>query len=1105
MSLNMDSFADLPVDLASFSFDELEEKPTGTRPAPTPVADILMGAKLNGGEAKVPVYYAKLSSCRDYAVRVSPLREPWTELRAETATQKALAIREIVERHRDKQVDERIDGTKPHHPFIDYDLGFANDDVSEADITRAYDLVTSAVVAVMQTMRPAFSLKDLTVAEACGPFKISLHFVMPTLWCSDYRTSRAIALLVKERLAIACDEQKELARFAAGVDFAVYAKGSCFRTLWSPKFNPEKGAVERVKQPCVAFNGRPDEEFLVQPPMPRLADIIHLDTVTQAPSTVATGEFDVDCVRVAVARRFRDVYEIGPFAGERLTLSRKQASYCDMCHRVHQRRDAYVAKRGACYMWACWRAMYDEELLCRDAAVPELKEAGDSVRLAAAFGVESKVPSVMRSVPQGVLSADLGILDNRGAELLPDFSSASRTATVIQSRKGTGKTRMFINHMLARQSTKAREPRFVHLMYRKALSRETEASLGTVGSVTNYLDVKRHDIPLDRMFTICQIESARRIITSRRTPFTLILDECNGILRQIMTSKRGENDLFSVLQNLVTEAQHVVAFDADAGATIYELLREIRGGDIRFVVNTHQPHKGKSYYYTTLDGARAYIISALKAGKRVAVPSTSKREAKGLAERIAGDPALQQKRVKLYIAETPEEERMRDFKDVYSTWRSYDCVIYTSAVESGVSFVDPDPKEPHFHAVVTLCARHQLDASAVAQMEARVRTTNEHIIGFGSQQPPLWRLRKTGRAPTIETLRHRIAANGPSCSFLGAEGRVMTPFGYWQEKNDLKTRIFMQVALSLEQSRYFGAAAITSLFHNEGYNVIWRAPDDIHKLLQNVQAPELKKERAVFKSALKTVDLKQAQALIAAKDVEELEDGLDVEKEDDRRQMDRNVVERYFVRKTFAFPDAPEWQRDSAAFRAHTRSEGWWLECSRRDYRSAFGQWKELRKHGTDFHKALTALTEAEIRTRTRNMADGKETPDWQYNSHLWELRRDVCRMIGFDSPDDSSEIQPNEAPDAKQQLTNRLKDLRKRAGELCHDMRVKQDSQTDQRAAMKFANAVLAKCGLQITSNVKRARAGGGVRVKQHKYSITSWFGVEDRPHLPPYGWNPM
>lgn len=298
----------------------------------------------------------------------------------------------------------------------------------------------------------------------------------------------------------------------------------------------------------------------------------------------------------------------------------------------------------------------------------------------------------------------------------PELTSfeAARTLVVHAPMK-IGKTKKLKEFIATNYPAgKLSPPKIVFLSFRQTFSRNIKENFA---DFTLYSDVRG---PLVQDRVIVQVESLHRlsIAPGQPLPDLLVLDECESIIEQFGSGLLRENfaECFAKFQYLLKYSRSVICMDAMVTDRTYNVIETIRGiKDLVYHKNEYQNAADYDYRFFADKGVwLAALMSAIGAGDRIAVPSSSLTEAKALVELIRRD--LPHLHVGLYSSETTYATRREHFGDVNTHWSVYDVLVYTPTISAGVSF-----ESKHFSKVFCLFTDQSCCAETCVQMIGRIR------------------------------------------------------------------------------------------------------------------------------------------------------------------------------------------------------------------------------------------------------------------------------------------------------------------------------------------------------------------------------------------------
>lgn len=280
----------------------------------------------------------------------------------------------------------------------------------------------------------------------------------------------------------------------------------------------------------------------------------------------------------------------------------------------------------------------------------------------------------------------------------------------VKAAMKMGKTKNLLNYLADHFPSGVATPRVLFMSFRQTFSGNIK---GRFPDFQLYNDIKG-SISADRV--ICQIESLYRIKCTERYAL-VILDESESIIEQI-TSGLGRNRAASMaaFKWLVQTADHVICMDAGMSDRTYRVITDIRGKvGCHYHNNTYQNATDDNYHFTTNHSTWLEALCGdLDNGKRIAIPTNSLTEARGLNQMLADlYPAL---KVGFYNSETASAIKREHFADVDNAWSQYDVLIYTPTITAGVSF-----EVAHYNRVYAYFTDMSCGVESAIQMLGRIR------------------------------------------------------------------------------------------------------------------------------------------------------------------------------------------------------------------------------------------------------------------------------------------------------------------------------------------------------------------------------------------------
>jgi hypothetical protein len=236
---------------------------------------------------------------------------------------------------------------------------------------------------------------------------------------------------------------------------------------------------------------------------------------------------------------------------------------------------------------------------------------------------------------------------------------------------------------------------------------------------------KRIDMKKNKKIII-QVESIHRIdlTTVKKENTVLILDEVESILEQFMNKQENIRESFNKFSWLIKNVENLIAMDANISGRTYNVLKYIRGIEgMHLHMNTYRNITETEWlltheYETWLD----MLVRYMRIGKRLAIPTNSKRQAKIIYEIIKRN-YIEEKdtnEILLLTAETSEKDKIKLFSNINEELKKYNIFIYTPTLTAGVSF-----ETEHFDIVFGLFSNESCTVYTCDQMLGRIRNVKE--------------------------------------------------------------------------------------------------------------------------------------------------------------------------------------------------------------------------------------------------------------------------------------------------------------------------------------------------------------------------------------------
>lgn len=615
------------------------------------------------------------------------------------------------------EVNERVDGTRPARPSIDYD-GPPNSDETLDRLIEVFH-----TVARTYGIPPEYATPNVSVSDRLG--KLSAHLVADEWTLRDGAQIKAFQVAVKKEMG------------AAGSTIDIIANGSSYglRVVGSPK------------------HGVSDAELVVERG-PRTLNYHYLQgednmfdvdrTSTDKPSATgaavqSTGlRAHVDEFRKAVASRF-EYLEEGPESAGCLSWLRTAPAFCTVCLREHDTDNAFsIVTADGTGLLFCRRAHSEgtKTPLFRH----EIKRPDDDPVLAAAratCGAGTAEPKT-ELIPD---TFDSILAHSDAREVCEQYCSDVFKSVVdalidyyLCAPWGSGKTyayclriRMLLKH----------DPDAVVMLIscRKTLTAQICKDTGAI----SYTEIKGYLDPKANPLTVWQVDSLTRVDLSKLTRLDLlIIDESMMLASHVFGGAQPAARPVAgteILRQLVQKTRRLLVCDNDLSASQVQMFQTQRPAGTKSAVlrNMIQPWKGRTAkVHRSSASAETLLLREAEEqeelrsqGKKwhgIAVACHTKKLAESLYERLAArySPAY----VHLYTGDTSDKIKAADFSDATAAWADAQIVIYTSTASVGISC-----NLPHFTSCYAFFnASGNAGVNQSAQMLFRMRHTTKWTI-----------------------------------------------------------------------------------------------------------------------------------------------------------------------------------------------------------------------------------------------------------------------------------------------------------------------------------------------------------------------------------------
>jgi len=375
-----------------------------------------------------------------------------------------------------------------------------------------------------------------------------------------------------------------------------------------------------------------------------------------------------------------------------------------------------------------------EECRSKEEVDALVKEWGQVITYAGELTKARMAPPRVKEVCVRYLSDTIG-----GASV---FDDGTRTL-LIQSHLGTGKT-VAIRRILA----EGRYHRVLLISPRRSYTHSQCGDLQEMG-VVSYLDQPHGWLgAVDKL--IVQVESLHRLkcwdtrashIPDTNLPYDLVVvDESESVLHQLHSViTNGANMIrnHEVMEWALRTAGHVVfadAFLSDRTFAVAEMIRRGAAGEALFIKNTYQPYqrqairligKEKDIRIPNLGGFCERIMDALRAGRRVVVLWTSKRQGEMFIQTCLKESGFT---YRFYHASSSKEEQ-EGLQNVHDAWRGIQCLMMTTVITVGISY-DPKVDEEEFDEAFLYGSSSAAMPRDIAQALLRVRVLKAQRLTY---------------------------------------------------------------------------------------------------------------------------------------------------------------------------------------------------------------------------------------------------------------------------------------------------------------------------------------------------------------------------------------
>ncbi|RIB16921.1 hypothetical protein C2G38_1475149 [Gigaspora rosea] len=247
---------------------------------------------------------------------------------------------------------------------------------------------------------------------------------------------------------------------------------------------------------------------------------------------------------------------------------------------------------------------------------------------------------------------------------------------------------------------------------------------------------------------------------------------------------------------------------------------------------------------------------------------------------------------RVYFSQMDGKQRQDDFADINATWSGLDCVIYTSTVESGISFEIPN----YFDAVIAISnIKTGVHAEAFTQMLYRTRDCPYRIVSLYNSKTHS----EIFKEPNRDLIRAELSALRPGDLPTAIKGHrewnKIADFYILDSSPAVETYIEVEYQRRLS-AKYF-PEILCSLIASTGAS------------LELIAVEDTKLAKASRTEVFHTI--KNTKKLIKGKDVELIVNAPDINSNEaemlklnpERSFTDNIILQRYYLWRTYASGD----------------------------------------------------------------------------------------------------------------------------------------------------------------------------------------------------------
>ncbi|CAB4375222.1 unnamed protein product [Rhizophagus irregularis] len=262
---------------------------------------------------------------------------------------------------------EVIDGNRPLHPVIDFDLLIETLNAITLKLSggQAKNILCRAFRDTCLEIFPKWDKNTMSIAESSNEKKISVHVLTSGMRLSNIAQVAVFTELVRKKLPVGLQDK--------GIVDNIANKRSFFlRMLGSPKYNEKTEEHIRVKKAICPKDGS-IFDFMIRPPndesevidnSPLLAvpetESVKYANISNETTTEAEFELVETLLKEAGIKGYNLSYPSENFP-DKFPLSRISPSHCPICDREYDSDNRYIIRNKKSYSFFCYRANNDRE------------------------------------------------------------------------------------------------------------------------------------------------------------------------------------------------------------------------------------------------------------------------------------------------------------------------------------------------------------------------------------------------------------------------------------------------------------------------------------------------------------------------------------------------------------------------------------------------------------------------------------------------------------------------------------------------------------------------------------------------------------------------